>query len=218
MFEVLGGEPLPNPPLRGRELKIAVPRAYIESATTREMRVAFDVLIAKLRERGAVIREVTLELEDFATAFTPLRAESLLVHRYALETQPDGFQPAVREALMHGYTVSALDYLGALRKQREMRAAIHAAIGDADALLLPAAHGEAPLRGSTDVELESGMQNERLAILRFSGPFAFAGVPALSLPFAKTATGLPLGAQLVTRFGEDEQALRVGAWVESSIA
>ncbi len=216
MFEVLVNAPLPNPPLKGREPEFAVPRAYIEGATTREMRIAFDALVQKLRNAGVVIREVALDVGDFATTFAPMRAESLSIHRHTLETQPDGFQPSVRDALMQGYSVTALDYLGALQHQRDMRAAIHAAIGDADALLLPAVHGETPLRGQAEVELEAGPKNARLAILKFSGPFAFAGVPALSLPFAKASSGLPLGVQVVTRFGEDDRALQIGAWVEAA--
>ena len=160
------------------ERSFAIPRAYIDGALTREMRIAFDDLIVRIKASGAIICEVTLDVGDFMASFMPLRAESASVHRHALETQPDGFQPAVRDALMQGYIYSALQYIDALRKQREMRAAIHRALDGTDALLLPTTQGAAPLRGQVEVELESGTTNTRLAVLHFTGPFAFAGVHA----------------------------------------
>jgi len=207
-----------NNEVRSRAPMLAVPRAYIDGATTREMRLAFDACVQRARERGATIREATFTLEDFAAIFAPMRAESAHIHRHALETHPEAFQPGVREALMQGFQISALAYLDARDNQQVLRQAIEAAIGEADALLLPAAPCAAPLRGTSEIVLEAGPQNQRLAILRFSGPFAFAGVPALSLPCAKTGEGLALGAQLVTRFGEDEQALRLGAWLEDALS
>ena len=98
---------------------------------------------------------------------------------------------------------------------REMREAIHRSMAGVDALLLPAAPCVAPLRGEMEIDLESGRQNARLAILKLCAPFSFAGVPALSLPFARIAS-LPVNAQIVTPFGEDARALAIGQWVEKA--
>ena len=93
-----------------------------------------------------------------------------------------------------------------------MREALHHATADAnaDALIPPAAPRVAPPRGVSEITLESGPKNLRLAILHLSAPAAFAGVPALSLPFA-WLDGLPLGLQVITPFGNDERALAIGA-------
>ena len=96
-----------------------------------------------------------------------------------------------------------------------MRDAIQRSMAGVDALLLPASPTVAPLRGETEIELESDRHNLRLAILKLCAPFSFAGVPALSLPFARM-DGLPVNAQVVTPFGEDARALAIGQWVESA--
>ena len=42
-------------------------------------------------------------------------------------------------------------------------------------------------------------------------PWTHAGMPAVTLPAGRASNGLPLGLQLVARFGEDETLL---AWAE----
>lgn len=197
--------------------RFAVPRAYLAGALTPDVRAAFEAFLERLSVAGASVADVALDLGDAGEAFLPLRAESVMVHRRVLETQPEAFAPNVRDALMRGYEFSAVQYLEAKQHQLAMRTAIHHALRDADALLMPAAPCVAPPRGTVEIALESGPKNLRLAILHLTAPAAFAGVPALSLPFAWLG-GLPVGIQVIAPFGEDERALRAGAWIERTLA
>jgi aspartyl-tRNA(Asn)/glutamyl-tRNA(Gln) amidotransferase subunit A len=220
MFEVLRGasSPLPFGERLGEGVSpvLAVPRAYLDGALMVEVHAAFEELLLRLRDAGATVRDAPLDIGDAREAFLHLRAESVLIHRHALETQPEAFAPNVREALMRGYEFSAVQYLDARQRQLVMRKAMHVAMADADALILPAAPCVAPPRGVSEITLESGPKNVRLAILHLSTPAAFAGVPALSLPFA-WLDGMPVGLQVITPFGADEQSLAIGAWVEAAI-
>jgi aspartyl-tRNA(Asn)/glutamyl-tRNA(Gln) amidotransferase subunit A len=218
MFAVLARRPLPDPPLTGAEMlpRLGVPRAYLEGALTVEVRAAFEAALPALSEAGAELRDVSLELGDAAEAFLPLRAESALIHKRTLESHPDAFSTYVRDALMRGYQFSALQYLEARRRQLTMREAFERSMAEVDALIMPTAPCAAPLRGTSEIALESGLKNLRLAILHLTAPAAFAGVPALSLPFAEV-NGLPLGLQVITPFGTDERALYVSAWLERAL-
>ncbi|MCH9649645.1 MAG: amidase [Deltaproteobacteria bacterium] len=64
-----------------------------------------------------------------------------------------------------------------------------------DLWITPAAPGPAPL----------GLSNTGSPIMNL--PFSQAGLPSVSLPTGRAANGLPLGTQLVARFGADEQLL-----------
>ncbi|HEX3841365.1 MAG TPA: amidase [Acidimicrobiales bacterium] len=72
--------------------------------------------------------------------------------------------------------------------------------GDADVLLTPAVVGEAPegLASTGDP--------------RFARLWTLLGLPVVTVPVSTGSTGLPVGAQLVGRTGEDGRLLSIAAW------
>lgn len=216
MMAVLAGNDACRPARIASPIRLGVPRAYLAGALAPPVRDAFEALVAALRGAGAQFVDVALDIGDAAAAYAPLRAESVLVHRHALEADPDSFGADVRAALRRGYSFSALEYLEMRRRQFEMRAAIERTTAGLDALILPAAPSTAPLRGTTEITLEAGPKDLRQAILTLCVPASFAGVPTVVLPCAWPA-GLPIGLQILTPFATDGRALAVGAWVEQRL-
>ena len=47
--------------------------------------------------------------------------------------------------------------------------------------------------------------------------WTLCGVPAVSLPILGGATGMPMGAQVVGRKGEDARLLRTARWVSGFV-
>ncbi|MEK9945007.1 MAG: amidase family protein [Alphaproteobacteria bacterium] len=50
----------------------------------------------------------------------------------------------------------------------------------------------------------------------FTAPFNITGQPAITVPFGKTESGLPVGLQIVGRYGRDDLVLRAAAAFEST--
>jgi aspartyl-tRNA(Asn)/glutamyl-tRNA(Gln) amidotransferase subunit A len=50
----------------------------------------------------------------------------------------------------------------------------------------------------------------------FTAPFNITGQPAITIPFGHTASGLPLGLQIIGRYGRDDLVLRAAAAFEST--
>jgi len=50
----------------------------------------------------------------------------------------------------------------------------------------------------------------------FAAPFSVTGQPAISLPVGTTATGVPVGVQLVAALGREDLLLRVAAQIEQA--
>ena len=59
------------------------------------------------------------------------------------------------------------------------------------------------------------MTEVTLDLTRLTTPWAFAGVPALSVPCGLTAEGLPVGLQLVAAWRRESLLLRAGAAYQS---
>jgi len=121
-------------------------------------------------------------------------------------THPAQLSPELRELLAAGAAVTPADYDRAQRQAREARRALPIFFGGLDAVLVPAAPGEAP---------------EGLAYTgdpAFSRIWTLLGVPCLTLPAGRGPRGLPLGVQLVGRIGDDARLLAVAAAVERALA
>ena len=52
----------------------------------------------------------------------------------------------------------------------------------------------------------------------FCRPWSLLGLPCVHLPFATGATGLPVGLQLVGRFGEDHRLMAAAQWAMQRLA
>ena len=75
-----------------------------------------------------------------------------------------------------------------------------------DTNLTPSAPGEAPHGFETTGDG------------RFNALWTFVGTPAVNLPVAKGSSGLPIGIQVVGRYGEDGRLVRNAAYLERLFA
>lgn len=208
-----------RPASQWRPARLGVPRRFLDGWLGARTRIAFEGLLSRLRESGAVLVDVEVPtMGDALSVYAPLRsAESAFIHRAALAREPEHFLPQTLERLREGQTVSAQAYFECQRQRAGMRAEIAAALAAVDALVLPTAPLPAPMRGSATVELERGTTEHRAAFVRLTLPFSFTGFPALSVPF-DSVDGLPIGLQIVGRERDDGLVLETGSYVEALLA
>ena len=105
----------------------------------------------------------------------------------------------VREHIEGGREIDADAYLSLLDEADAMRRAFEHALRPFDAALTPAAPGGAP----KGLDFTGNRTQTML--------WTMLGVPAINVP-ALTVGGLPLGLQVVGRFGADATTLRAAAW------
>jgi len=113
---------------------------------------------------------------------------------------------AMREALDEGAQVRASDYLAALDWQEVLRGGLAPVFDRFDAVLTPAAPGEAPASLATTGDG------------RFNALWTFLGAPSATVPAGTGSSGLPIGIQIVGRPGEDARLLRNAAWIAGRLA
>ncbi|MSU90147.1 amidase [Rhodobacteraceae bacterium 2CG4] len=156
-------------------------------------RAAVEALAQRL---GAAEIALPVDFEQAARIRARINnAEMAACFRRYTERDPAQLSGMMRAAIAEGDAVAAPDYIAALGWRDRLHAAA-APIWDAyDAILTPATLGAAPQGlGSTGDSI-------------FNGLWTLTGSPAITIPVLTAANGLPLGAQLVGRRGEDARLL-----------
>jgi aspartyl-tRNA(Asn)/glutamyl-tRNA(Gln) amidotransferase subunit A len=178
------------------------------------VRRAFDLSLTRLRASGIAIESRAVQgseriVDTYVNISLP---EAAQYHAPTLDTCASDYQPAVRERLLKGRTISAVDYLAARDSRDVLRRAVDAALERCDALVLPTLPIVAPKLGATEVTMDNGQSLPvRAAMLRLTQLFNITGHPAISLPIP--TSGLPVGLQLVGRRDRTEELLAVAAHV-----
>ncbi|MSO71882.1 MAG: amidase [Alphaproteobacteria bacterium] len=117
----------------------------------------------------------------------------------------DKLSAGLRTIIENGQKHPALAYQQALAMIPCIGAALDAIFDEYDAIVTPAAPGEAPAIATTGSPI-------------FSTIWTFAGAPALTLPLMRGSHGLPLGVQMIGQRGRDGRLLRTARWLEKKLA
>ena len=168
------------------------------------MQKAIDDAVELLRNQGASVREVVLpSLQDFqACGSLILMTEAFALHEKWLKTRWSEYGELFRDRVAFGGLISGADYVEALRRRRELQAAVAAAMVDVDILLTAGAPGVAP-------KIEGMAKWSSLEKPGFTIPFNVTGQPAMTICAGFGEGGLPVGIQLAARPFEDALLLRV---------
>ncbi len=190
---------------------------YFTELLDASVRAAFDAAAARLAAAGVTVAPRSIDGTDtIVDTYVDISLpEAAHWHAHTLDTRPGDYQPAVRERLERGRTISAVRYVQAREMRERLRLAVDAALADCDALMLPTLPIVAPLLGATDVTMDASpgaTLTVRAAMLRLTQLFNISGHPAISIPVP--TSGLPVGLQLVGRRDATAALLAVAATCE----
>ena len=219
LFRAMKGAPVQEiAPARDR-LVLGVPREYFCERLDPGVREAFDAGMQRLIEAGHTVRDVAVEHAEW----TPdvylhiCLPEASVFHAPGLTEHADKYSPGVRLRLEMGRYLLAEDYVRAMRLREWLRTAVDRALDGCDALMLPALPIPAPPVGATVVDIDGVQAPVRATMLRLTQLFNITGHPAIAVPAARGADGLPRSIQLVGRPGHTETLLEMAAAVEACI-
>ena len=196
-----------NRPAPEKRPVLALPvGAYLEQST------ALDCLEAQLdalEAAGYEIKRVPL-FHNIATIDAChqdlIAGELALQHREWFARYSGRYRPRTAALIQHGQTVSPQRLKAAREHQLKLRERLHVVMEaeGIDLWICPSAPDVAPrglgATGSPAMNM----------------PWTHAGLPAVSVPARRGKLGLPLGLQLVSRFGKDEALLRWAGGIESA--
>jgi aspartyl-tRNA(Asn)/glutamyl-tRNA(Gln) amidotransferase subunit A len=230
--------PAALPDLRG--LRVGLPREYFPADLHPGIAAGMERTKAAVRQLGAELVEVSLPNSAYAVPtyyiVAPAEAAANLARydgvRYGPRkvgpegdiralyqaTRGEGFGPEVQRRILVGtYVLSAGYYDAYYRKAQRVRAHIaddfrRAFAGGVDLLLTPTTPTPA-FRAGEKTEDPVAMYLADVFVCAIS----LAGLPALSIPVGRDE-GLPVGAQLIAPFFEDERMLAAAGAIERVVA
>ncbi len=158
-------------------------------------------------------------IEYFATGATAFNAAPFLWARR--RPDPAKLEAVSKRVLEHTRALSALDLMAALDARTRATRSLDGFLHGYDALVtptmaqLPAPHGT--LRYDDPAHSVNSWLRTLFDYGPFTPPFNMSGQPAISLPLAQSAGGLPIGVQLVAPFGREDVLLRVARRLEEAM-
>ena len=183
--------------------------AFVKTAAWRHITPDAEAAFAELRAAlGSQVEEVTLpEIFDDCLDLLPLVLDADLAVNLGREyrTAPALISPKLRGMIQRGRMLLATDYQRGLAARERLNAALEDIYDNCNAILTPAAPGEAGPPDSTGNPA-------------FSTLWTLTGVPAITLPLLAGQSGMPMGVQLTTRHGDDARLLRTARWLAARVA
>ncbi len=215
---VLSGEPLLPPRRDARGLRLLLPRTLWLDAMDDTVAGALQRTLQRLSAAGAEIVERDVpELNEPAlinaapAGLAPI--EAWAIHRDALATRRDRFDPRVAARIEQGREVSAADYLRLLQRRRDWIARLQRLLQGFDALIGPTVPIVAPPIAELQRSDEAFWRANGL-LLRNPATINFLDGCAFSLPMHAPGEG-PSGLMLAAPGGHDAALAGVALAVEA---
>jgi Asp-tRNA(Asn)/Glu-tRNA(Gln) amidotransferase A subunit family amidase len=181
-------------------LKLVRFRGFFDRRAESSVASMFDEAVRALAAHGAKIVEqddpVDFEqiLKDHSRV---IAAEAAVVHSNWLDEFPDDYPPRIRELVLEGRLLSAMEYVKARYFMEETARTITSAIRREEswALITPATVGTAP-------------DTSRTGDPAFNSPWSFTHLPTVSFPIGLAIDALPVSIQIVGVSWHDTEALK----------
>jgi amidase len=134
------------------------------------------------------------------------------------EPTADDVEPFTWARWQRAQTITLREYMTAANKQQAWAVEVSQWWSDYDLLVTPATGEPAPTIAEMTPDPDEPWRIDRryAQIAVFTMPFNVTGHPAISLPLGTSATGLPVGVQLVAAHFREDLLIRLAAQLESA--
>ena len=176
-----------------------------EAASAEALRIAITAAErAGVNVRSLVLSDIIAEAWRIHPTVQQFEAHQALAWEY--RTHHDAIPPLLRARLDESAGITPAAYDEARGIANRARRSLMKIFDDVDVLLTFSAPGAAP----------KGLASTGDA--RFNRLWTLMGVPCVNVPAHVAAGGLPVGVQVIARFGDDAGALKAARFVEDALA
>lgn len=176
---------------------------------------AFLACLPVFESLGCLVEERTPNTEEPFSIFGPIAlADAYAAFGHLLDKHADDLMPYVKSTLERGREVTGYEYSQALRRLESFRLGMAELFQEFDLLLTPTTAVPAFPVGQRPREVAGQKVSTLWGPFPFTVAFNLTRQPAATVPCGFSADGLPLGLQIVGRYGEEVTVLRASAAFE----
>jgi amidase len=159
---------------------------------------------------GARVREIKFpSVEAVSMAMPALTVEVAAAHAEHFPQRSNQYGPRLAGMLNAARAIDGVTIAKAYQARDRFAGALAAVQRDVDLILVPGLGCILPTWDEID-RMADDMSLMGRTVMRYTTPFNLAGVPTISLPGGFTASGLPVGIQLVGAKLTEDKLLRAG--------
>ncbi len=235
----IGDKYFAPPPERPYTQEIGLPPGQLHIAMTTQAwsgapvdKEYADTVARVCRElvaQGHEVEEASpqVDWERFVDANLPIWTASIaenalgIAHARGIEIGPDVLEAVTLASVEYGRRLTAIDLLRAQRLCGTLTRGVSAFFRSYDVLVTPTVAAPPPPLGTLNqndpnIDPRSWL-NKLFELIPFTPLFNVTGQPAISLPLGQSSDGLPIGVQLVARYGDEATLFRLAAQLEEAL-
>ncbi len=188
--------------------RIGVIRQFFFDHADEETRQHTGAMVERLAEVGAEVEELPLP-PSMDTAIEDqqiiMAVEGSTFHEPMYRQQAMDYQPGIRAMIQRGLDTDAVTYSRAMERRQQFITDMRKLAERVDILLTP----------STPTPPLPDLTNTGNTM--YQGPWTSCGLPAITLPSGLSASGVPLGLQLVGAYMGEAGLLAAARWCEEAL-
>jgi Asp-tRNA(Asn)/Glu-tRNA(Gln) amidotransferase A subunit family amidase len=191
-----------------RTPRVRVLRDHLWPQASDAMRGAVETAAQAAARAGAAVEDLELPaiIDDAWRAHPTIQDyEAYRAFAFEYDNHRDRLAPPTRDLLDAARAITVDDYDAARRIVRAARQVLRDVLKDGDVLLAPSAPDAAPLGFES-----TGWPG-------FNRLWTLLGTPVVNVPGLTNTAGLPLGVQVIGRFGRDRSTLAAAHFIECSL-
>ncbi|HJT47086.1 MAG TPA: amidase [Nitrososphaeraceae archaeon] len=183
-------------------IRIGIPRNYFLDHVSSQVESLFYECIEILESAGSVVL-YDFDLHDtdhYQKTWQKIRlAETAEIHTKWLKTRAKEYSQEVRQMLVQGTKISAVEYISAANMVRKLRKEFLSILGSkVDVLMVPTTIIPAPKFDEESIVTDNtAVLHTREALLQNTILFNCIGLPAISIPIGLTKGKMPIAAQII---------------------
>ena len=192
-----------------KKLSIGLPNRYFFDNLQGEVK---DIIHTFIEDIGLsdFVFEINMEkTENISETWRSIRfAEASEIHLKWLKTKANDYAEDVKNMLMEGTKIPAIEYIRAQKLRNELRYELLKLLKKVDVIVVPTTIITAPRFDDLEVSnIDGKIIKIREALLRNTIVFNITGLPSVSIPVGLSKDGMPVGVQIVGSPFKEEKIL-----------